>query len=68
MFALIPWGVIEQTLRLINNLLEARPPAQRQAEATIWFWKLWPIVKIGMKPEQILEIEKLMKGEDHARS
>ena len=60
MFALIPFGVIEQVLRLVNNLLEARPPEQRAAEAKLWFWKLWPVLKLGLKPEQAAQIEQLM--------
>lgn len=57
----LPFGVIEQILRLVNNLLEARPVEQREAEARIWFAVWWPLVRIGLKPEQVTQIEKLME-------
>lgn len=56
----LPFGLVEQALRLINNLLEARSPAQRNAEARIWFWKFWPILRIGIKKEQREQIEAIM--------
>ena len=58
----LPFGVLEQALRLINNLLEARPPEQREAEARLWFWKLWPLAKVGLKKEHAEQIEHLMEG------
>lgn len=41
---MLPFGLIEQALRLINNLLEAQPPAVRAANAIAWFKFWWPIV------------------------
>jgi hypothetical protein len=58
----LPLGLIEQIIRLINNLLEARPPEQRAAEAKLWFWKWWPLLKIGLKADQAEEIERIMEG------
>lgn len=58
---MLPFGLIEQALRLVNNLLESRPPEQREADARIWFALWWPVLKVFLKPEQVALIEKLME-------
>jgi len=56
------FGLIEQALRLVNNIIEGKPMNQRQAEAlAMWgIFKpiIWPIL-----PEEVkAEIVKLMDG------
>jgi hypothetical protein len=57
----IPFGLIEQALRLINNLLEARPPEQREADARIWFAVWWPVVKVFLPAATVAHVDKLME-------
>jgi len=61
---MLPFGMIEQALKLINILLESTPPAQREAQLRIWFDLWWPFWKMFLKPEQISEIERIMKKND----
>ena len=58
---MLPFGLIEQALRLVNNLLESRPPSQREADARIWFAIWWPIVKVFLPADTQAQVEKLME-------
>jgi hypothetical protein len=58
--SLILLGVIEQALRLVNNLLEARPPEQRQAEALVWFRMWWPVTKRFLPHDAAVDVENIM--------
>lgn len=58
--------VAGEALRLINNLIEGVPVGQRQAQARIWFWVWWPLIKRGLKSmaevtdSELAEIEKMV--------
>lgn len=58
---MLPFGLIEQALKLATLLIEGIPPAQRQATAITWFWMWWPVAKLWLKPEQEKQIEALMR-------
>ena len=65
MVALIP--LIEQILKLVNNLLEGTPVEIRQANATAWFFLWWPLMKrilsrSGLSEAELAQIEENVKG------
>ena len=65
MVAIVP--LIEQILRLVNNLLEGTPVEIRQANATTWFFLWWPITKrilsrSGLTDADLSQIEANVKG------
>jgi len=43
-------GIVEQALKLINNLLEGTPPEVRFKQAQIWF-ELWRPILVAFIPE-----------------
>lgn len=57
---MIPFKIIELALQLLILLLEGIPPAQRAAQAVIWFWMWWPVAKlwpdVRKNEKQILEL------------
>lgn len=54
-------GLIEQALRLVNNLLESTDPSQRRAQLLIWFNLWWPFWKLFLNKTQEEQIEKIMQ-------
>lgn len=59
--------IVEQILRLVNNLLEGTPPAIRQANAITWFFMWWPLTKkilsrAGLDEADLAQIENNVKG------
>jgi len=60
----MPFGMIEQALRLVNLLLESTSVNQREAQLRIWFELWWPFWKLFLKPEQIAEIERIIKKDE----
>lgn len=65
MAVIIP--LIEQILKLVNNLLEGTPVEIRQANAVTWFFMWWPLGKRilqrnGFTAEEIAQIEANVKG------
>lgn len=59
---MLPFGVIEQALRLVNLLLESTPIEQRRAQAVLWFNIWWPFWKLFLNDEQEKQVEKIMQG------
>lgn len=57
---MLPWGAIEQALRLANLLIEATPIEQRRANAIAWFWLWWPAMKAFLSKDQEAQIEGIM--------
>jgi hypothetical protein len=64
-------ALITEALKLVNNLIEGVPVAQRQADARAWFLFWWPktkwILKLGgeVSDADLAEIEKMAgKKED----
>lgn len=58
---MLPFGLIEQALKLVNTLLESTAPEQREAQLRIYWELSWPFWKMFLKTEQIAEIERIMK-------
>lgn len=58
---MLPFGLVEQALRLVNTLLESTPPTQREAQLRLWWELWWPFWKMFLKTEQIAEVERIMK-------
>jgi hypothetical protein len=52
--------VIEQVLRLVNNLIEGTPIEQRRATALGWYQATWPLVAWAIPKETREQIEKIM--------
>lgn len=59
---LIPLGILEQVLKLVNTLIEGIPAEQRRATAIAWFWLWWPVAKLWLTDEQEKQIEAIIKG------
>lgn len=57
---MLPFGLIEQILRLVNLLLESTDPAQRRASLLLWWHRTWPLMQIGLKPEVVKQIEGIV--------
>ena len=55
-------AVIEQVLRLINNLIEGTPMEQRRATALGWYKATWPLVAWAIPEATRVQIEEIMKG------
>lgn len=53
-------AVIEQVLRLINNLIEGTPMEQRRANAIGWYKATWPLVAWAIPVETRKQIEEIM--------
>ena len=53
-------SVIEQVLRLINNLIEGTPMEQRRAVALGWYRVTWPLLAWAIPEAQRKQIEELM--------
>lgn len=65
MVAIVP--LIEQILKLVNNLLEGTPSEIRKANATTWFFMWWPISRrilsrSGLTDAELDQIETNVKG------
>jgi len=58
----MPWGIVEQALRLVNLLLEGQPPEVRRAQALAWFHMWWPLGKLFLRQEQREQIEGILAG------
>jgi hypothetical protein len=59
----MPFGVIEQALKLAILLIEGTPPEQRRAQALTWWHAWWPIVKVFVRDEEARhKIEEMMRG------
>lgn len=43
--------LLTEIFKLINNIIEAKPPAQRAAEALIWFDITWAPIR-GLFPKE----------------
>jgi len=56
--ALIP--LIQEILRLVNNLLEGTPIEQRRASSIAWFQMTWPLVKGLLPAATQTQIEAIM--------
>lgn len=54
-------GMVEQVIRLINNIIEGKPMEQRRAEAVAAWYLGWPLLKLFLKKEQEDQIEAIMK-------
>ena len=50
-----------EVLRLVNNLIEAKPPEIREAEARAWFGMWWPLLKRFVPSDVREQIENLVK-------
>jgi len=59
---LLPWGVIEELLKLIRLIIEGVPIEQRRAEAVKWFYLWWPLSKLLVPKEYHAQIESIMKS------
>jgi hypothetical protein len=57
---LLPWGMVEQALRLVNLLLESTDPAQRRAQLLLWWNLWWPFWKLFLSEAQRKQIEEIM--------
>jgi hypothetical protein len=53
-------SVIEQVLRLINNLIEGTPMEQRRAVALGWYSATWPLVAWAIPADTRKQIEEIM--------
>jgi hypothetical protein len=53
-------SVIEQILRLINNLIEGTPMEQRRATALGWYRATWPLVAWAIPADTRKQIEEIM--------
>jgi hypothetical protein len=53
-------ALLEQILRLINNLIEGTPMEQRRANALIWFHATWPIIKPMLPKDVQAAVEQAM--------
>ncbi len=60
MIALPVLAVIEQVLRLINNLIEGTPMEQRRATALGWYAATWPLVAWAIPPDIRKQVEDIM--------
>lgn len=60
---ILPWGVIEWGLRLAVLLIEGQPPELRRASALLWFWRTWPLLKLGLHDNVARQIEAMMEPE-----
>lgn len=58
-------GLIREALRLINNLLEARPPEVRAAQSIQWFQMWWPLTRLFIPGDARVQIEGIMKAATH---
>ena len=66
MIPVIVIGVVEQTLRLINNIIEGKPPEQREAEALVGYHLFRTIIGPLLPAEVRDEMDKLVpKKGDH---
>lgn len=52
--------LLTEIFKLINNLIEAKPPAQRAAEAIIWFDITWTPIRGLFPPETQAAVDALM--------
>ena len=53
-------SIIEQVLRLINNLIEGTPMEQRRAVALGWYRATWPLVAWAIPADTRAQIEAIM--------
>ena len=53
-------ALIEQVLRLINNLIEGTPLEQRRAAAIAWYHATWPLVSWAIPADTRKQVEQIM--------
>ena len=51
---------LTELLRLVNNLIEGEPMAQRQAAALAWYSATWPLVSLFLPADAKKQIESIM--------
>lgn len=59
---MLPFGLIEQIIRLINLILESTPIEQRRAQSLLWFNLWWPILKNFLNEDQQKQIDRIISG------
>lgn len=49
----MPFGMIEQIVRMVNIILEGMPAEIRLANWLLWFNAWWPLIKLGIKDPKV---------------
>lgn len=57
---LIPLTLLEKIITLFILFLESTPPQIRTAQALVWWYLWWPVMKLFLKEEQEKQIEAIV--------